>query len=113
MPTLNKTGVQKRGDIAPTSFDVYRDDRLAADDRAFFLKVRDVVEAAVSETTFRQIALKMQKTREIPLTGDPVKAVTHYSQEVTDYDRATDFEALGGKLIELPASDWREMVTAG
>jgi len=32
---------------------------------------------------------------------------------VTDYDRATDFEALGGKLIELPASDWREVVTAG
>ena len=30
----------------------------------------------------------------------PVNTVTHYSQEVTDYDRATDFEALGGKLIE-------------
>ena len=108
-----------------------------------------MVEAAVSEATFRQIALKMQKTREIPLTGDPVKAVevlanrytlneaersgvlrhlivegdltayglvnavTHYSQEVSDYDRATDFEALGGKLIELPASDWRDVVMAG
>jgi hypothetical protein len=35
----------------------------------------------------------------------PVNAVTHYSKEVTDYDRATDFEALGGKFIELPASD--------
>ena len=42
-----------------------------------------------------------------------VNAVTHYSQEVADYDRATDFEALGGKLIELPASDWRAVVTAG
>ncbi|MFM2005765.1 MAG: hypothetical protein RLZZ09_1420, partial [Pseudomonadota bacterium] len=42
-----------------------------------------------------------------------VNAVTHYSQEVTDYDRATDFEALGGKLIELPVSDWRDVVTAG
>jgi hypothetical protein len=31
--------------------------------------VQDVVEAAVSETMLRQIALKMQKTREIPLTG--------------------------------------------
>jgi hypothetical protein len=41
-----------------------------------------------------------------------VNAVTHYSQEVTDYDRATDFEALGGKLIELPVSDWREVVQA-
>jgi hypothetical protein len=30
-----------------------------------------------------------------------------------DYDRATDFEALGGKLIELPAIDWKEVVTAG
>ena len=112
-------------------------------------RLRDVVVAAVSEATFRQIALKMQKTREIPLTGDPVKAVevlanrytlneversgvlrhlivegdltayglvnavTHYSQEVMDYDRATDFEALGGKLIELPAIDWKEVVTAG
>jgi hypothetical protein len=42
-----------------------------------------------------------------------VNAVTHYSQEVADYDRAIDFEALGGKLIELPASDWRGVVTAG
>jgi hypothetical protein len=33
-----------------------------------------------------------------------VNAVTHCSQEVADYDRATDFEALGGQLIELPAS---------
>ena len=131
------------------SVNVYRDDTLAADDRAFFLQVRDVAEVAVSETTFRQIALKMQKTREIPVTGDPVKAVevlanrymlndteragvlwhlivegdltayglvnavTHDSKEVAHYDRATDFEALGVKLIELPASDWRGVVTAG
>ena len=30
--------------------------------------------AAVSKTTLRQVALKMQKTRELPLTGAPVKA---------------------------------------
>ena len=47
----------------------------AADDKAFFLKVRDVVEAAVSEATFRQVAQKMQKTLGIPLAGDPVKTV--------------------------------------
>ena len=40
---------------------VFRDDTLAADDKAFFLKVRDVVEAAVSEATFRQVAQKMQE----------------------------------------------------
>ena len=127
---------------------VFRDDTLAADDKAFFLKVRDVVEAAVSETTFRQVAQKMQKTLDIKLTGDPVKtvevlanrytlneseragvlrhlivegdlsayglvnAVTHYSDDVEDYDRATEFEALGGKLIELSSSEWEELAEA-
>jgi hypothetical protein len=119
-----------------------------ADDRAFFLKVRDVVEAAVSEATFRQVAQKLQKTRDIRLTGDPVKsvevlanrytlndtertgvlrhlivegdlsayglvnAVTNFSQDVEDYDRATEFEVLGGKLIELAPADWKEVVHA-
>jgi hypothetical protein len=90
----------------------------------------------------------MQRTLDIPLSGDPVKAVevlanrytlndseragilrhlivegemsayglvnavTHYSQDVEDYDRATDFEALGGKLIELAPSEWKGMVEA-
>jgi hypothetical protein len=127
---------------------VYQDDTLRADDKAFFLKVRDVVQAAVSEATFRQTAQKLQKTLHIPLVGDPVKsvevlanryalndteragvlrhlitagdlsgyglvnAVTHYSQDVDDYDRATEFESLGGKLIELPAPEWKGLAEA-
>ena len=145
---LRKTHVGRSVGAENESVNVYRDDTLAADDRAFFLKVRDVVEAAVSETTFRQIALKMQKAREIPLTGDPVKAVevlanrytlndteragvlrhlivegdlsayglvnavTHFSQDVEDYDRATDLEALGGQLIELAPGDWKDLAHA-
>lgn len=145
---LRKTHVGRtlHQDDDPVS--VFRDDTLAADDKAFFLKVRDVVEAAVSEATFRQVAKKMQKARDIRLTGDPVKAVevlanrytlneseragvlrhlivegdlsayglvnavTHFSQGVEDYDRATEFEALGGKLIELPASEWKALAEA-
>ncbi len=41
-----------------------------------------------------------------------VNAVTHFSQEVEDYDRATEFEALGGKLIELPVKEWKELTQA-
>jgi hypothetical protein len=41
-----------------------------------------------------------------------VNAVTHYSQEVPDYDRATEFEVLGGKLLSLPDRDWREIAEA-
>lgn len=145
---LRKTHVGRtlHQDDDPVS--VFRDDTLAADDKAFFLKVRDVVEAAVSEATFRQVAQKMQKARDIRLIGDPVKAVevlanrytlneseragvlrhlivegdlsayglvnavTHFSQGVEDYDRATEFEALGGKLIELPASEWKALAEA-
>ncbi len=147
-PELRKTHVGRSLSSEEESVTVFRDDTLAADDRAFFLKVRDVVEAAVSEATFRQVAMKLQKTRGIRLTGDPVKtvevvanrytlndteragvlrhliiegdlsayglvnAVTHYSQDVEDYDRATEFEALGGKLIELNPGEWKELAHA-
>jgi hypothetical protein len=145
---LRKTHVGRTVQGESDVVTVFREDTLAADDKAFFLKVRDVVEAAVSEATFRQVAQKMLKTRGIRLTGDPVKAVevlanryslnesersgvlrhlieegdlsayglvnavTHYSQDVADYDRATEFEALGGSLIELSASEWRGVAEA-
>ena len=34
-----------------------------------------MVEAAISEATFRQSAMTLQKTRDIRLTADPVKTV--------------------------------------
>lgn len=34
-------------------------------------------------------------------------AVTRASQDVPDYERATELEALGGKVLELGPSDWR------
>jgi hypothetical protein len=145
---LRKTHVGRTLQSEQEAITVFRDDTLAADDKAFFLKVRDVVEAAVSEATFRQVAQKMQKTLGIKLTGDPVKAVevlanrytlneteragvlrhlivegdlsayglvnavTHYSHDVKDYDRATEFEALGGRLIDLSSSEWAEVAEA-
>ena len=35
-----------------------------------------------------------------------VNAVTRTSQDVGDYDRATELERLGGKVLELPQSEW-------
>ena len=145
---LHKTHIGRILQSEDETIIVFKDETLAADDKAFFLKVRDVVEAAVSEATFRQVAAKMQKTLDIKISGDPVKAVevlanrymlneaeragvlrnlitqgdlsgyglvnavTHYSHDVEDYDRATEFEALGGKLIELPASEWKGVAEA-
>lgn len=39
-------------------------------------------------------------------------AITRYSQDVDDYDAATDLEALGGQVIELPKNHWR-MIAEG
>ena len=49
---LRKTHVGRTLDAGEGAITVFRDDTLAADDRAFFLKVRDVVEAAVSAVPF-------------------------------------------------------------
>jgi hypothetical protein len=116
---------------------VFKDDTLQV------LRVRDVAEMAVSESTLRLVGEKLRRTKEMPLTGDPVEAVevlaqrhgltetertgvlrslieggdlsgfglvnavTHFSQQVADYDRASEPEALGGRLLECPHSDWR------
>ena len=39
-------------------------------------------------------------------------AVTRYSQDVEDYDKATGMEILGGQIIELSQTDWKAIATA-
>jgi hypothetical protein len=39
-------------------------------------------------------------------------AVTRTAEDIADYDRASAFERLGGTIIDLPQSQWREIATA-
>lgn len=39
-------------------------------------------------------------------------AVTRFSQDVLDYDRATDLERLGGRVLELGDRDWNAIALA-
>lgn len=73
--TLKKTHVGQALNADDESVVVFKDDTLLADDRAFFLKVRDVVEAAVSQTSLIMVAEKMRRTMDIRLVGDPVQSV--------------------------------------
>ena len=41
-----------------------------------------------------------------------VNAMTRFSQDIEDYDRATEFERMGGKVIELPRNDWQQIADA-
>lgn len=39
-------------------------------------------------------------------------AVTRTAEDLDDYDRATDFERIGGEIIELAANDWKRIAEA-
>ncbi|MCL2590904.1 MAG: DUF945 domain-containing protein [Betaproteobacteria bacterium] len=146
--SLRKTHIGRVFANAEEAIQVFKDDTLIADDKAFFLKVRDVVMSALSEVTFKYFAARMQKTMGIPITGNPVKtvevlgqrhdlsedervgvlrhlieggklsgyglvnAVTRFARDAEDYDRGTELEALGGKLIAMNDSEWRGLAEA-
>jgi len=40
-------------------------------------------------------------------------AVTRAAEDLPDYDRASEFEQFGGRVIELPRSDWKQIAEAG
>jgi hypothetical protein len=145
---MRKAHVGRLQEASTEEITIFRDDTLAAEDKAFYLKVRDVVQAAVSQATFEQTAARMRSALGIKLTGDPVKAVealatryllneqersgvlrsliteadlsgyglvnaiTGYAQEVDSYDRATELEQLGGRLLEQSRAEWEAITMA-
>ena len=58
-----------------SAYELYSEETLVQDDKAFFLKVQDVVRAAVDETKFMLTVGKMRDATLIPLKHDPVKSV--------------------------------------
>lgn len=42
-----------------------------------------------------------------------LNAITRTAEELGDYDRATEFERMGGDVIELPRNDWKRIAEAG
>jgi len=53
----------------------FRDETREADDKAFFLKVQDVIRAAFSETLFKQQVDKYRVAAGLRIEGNPVKVV--------------------------------------
>ena len=118
------------------AYELYSDETLAADDKAYFLKVQDIVSAAVDQARFNLTVDKMRASMSVPTGDNPVKtvevlgdkyilnkteratilrhfimsndytafglinAVTRSSQDISDYNRATELERLGGTLLD-------------
>lgn len=121
---------------------------LAADDHAYWLAARDMVQAAFNELQFHQIVEHMQAAADSPRIALPLKgvevlankldledheaegvlghlvnggdlsawgaanAVTRYAQDVADYDRCTELEAMGDRVLAM-ASDGSWAAVAG
>ena len=121
-----------------TAYELYSDETLAQDDKAFFMKVADTVRCAVDESRFMLTVGKMQEAMNIPLEHQPMQevelladrfslteneqgdifrqlflsgdntrygllnAVTAASQNLADYERATELERIGGEILALP-----------
>ena len=57
------------------AYELFRDETIKADDRAFFLKVQDTVRAAVDIIKFTTIVERMREATEQKIEGNPVKSV--------------------------------------
>lgn len=118
------------------AYELYSDATLAADDKAYFMKVQDIVSASVDEAKFTLTVDKMRTAMDIKTCDNPVQtvemlgdryvlnklerasvlrhfimgndfshyglvnAVTRSSQDIPDYNRATELERLGGTLLD-------------
>ena len=130
--------VGRQIDNEESAYEIFSDETLAADDKAFFMKVQDTVKCAVDEAKFMLSVDKFRQTKHETTGNDPIKtvelladkytmnqnergsilrhfimagdnsrfglinAVTRASQDIDDYNRATELERLGGELLSLP-----------
>ena len=125
---------------------LYADETIAADDRAFMLKVRDTVRSIVDATQFDKVVAMMQEAREAKITAESIpafveltakeyaigkkesesvlsylihggdlslyglsNAVTRFSQDVPNYDRASELESIGYDVLSMPAKKWKQL----
>lgn len=149
---VRKFHVGRHAGELDAAYEVFKDDTVRADDRAFMLKIRDAVGAALDEAKFKAIVDRAQQTGEnaleirptapldqvVEVTAHQLKlsqdeggmvlrrliedgdlsqwglsnAITRVSQDVTDYDRATHLERLGGDVIMMPPADWSRLSEA-
>lgn len=77
--TVNDAAVRRnhvgRVAAAEENFLIYRDETLAADDKAFLMKVQDTVRAAVDEVTFQRVVGMMREAKDARMNTMDVPGV--------------------------------------
>lgn len=102
---MKKYHVGRAHDMLESSFEIYRDETRKADDRAFWLKVRDVMQVAFDEKLFRAAIADMKRAGERPITSEDLNAVVTRAVTELALPQATNtgvlkFLAAGGDLTQ-------------
>lgn len=133
---IRKYHIGRRND-EDNAQEYFRNATRIADDKAFWMKIKDVIDATVNKDHFAKIVADLQHAKSQPLMVDPIdsvkkiqnnyrmtddesksvlthlikggdlstygiiQAVTRTSQDLTDYDRATEFERIGGEILAI------------
>lgn len=142
---MRKHHVGRGGADFEGASEFYRTETRLADDKAFWMKVRDTIAHAFSTIAFEKHVERFAHAASDIVVADPIEvmevtqkrfglqegekrlvlthwlqdgdmsrfglanAITRSAQDIEDYDRATDFERLGGDIIELPKTDWNRI----
>jgi hypothetical protein len=73
--TQKRYHIGKQIEADDTAYEIYSDETLQADDKAFFMKVQDTVRTAVDEAKFQLSVEKLMQTKQEITGNDPVKTV--------------------------------------
>ena len=88
---------------------ILSDETKAAEDKAFLLKLRDVVKAALDETVFRQVVDELERAAELPITGHVEEVVEltcrEYGMNETEQEGILRYLIEGGELSRYGLSN--------
>jgi hypothetical protein len=87
-----------RANEADDNFNIYRDETIEADDRAFLMKIEDAVSAAVDQARFNSIVSKLRESREAKIDPPAVPKVVELTAKEYSITQA-ESEGILGHLI--------------
>lgn len=143
---IRKYHVGRINEQGGDNFEIFRDETIEADDKAFLMKLEDTVSAAVDQATFSKLVDKLRETTESKIEASALpqvveltakehnisqeegkgilghlieggdlslyglaNAVTRHAHDVDSYDRSTELEAVGYKIITMAPALWRRI----
>ncbi len=91
-----KRHVGRQVEAGDTAYELYSEETLAQDDKAFFMKVQDTVRCAADEARFLLTVDKLRETMNIPLEHQPMQEVELLADRfsLTENERGDIFRQL-------------------